>query len=141
MKVSKKLMALLALPVLSVAIAAEDCKDGVCPVPTSAPGAKQIQNAPKTMEEALKFLPATVMEIKGGKKITRDEIIKKFKTMIPEQFIGQVPQPQMKKMVEGLLDLEVMGALAAKNGYKPSADAVKKTIKDQLAKLTPEQRA
>ena len=61
MKVTKTMLALIALPMISVATAQN------APVPTMAPGAKQIQVAPKTMEEALKFLPDTVMVVNGKK--------------------------------------------------------------------------
>ena len=139
MKVSKKLLALLMLPVFSAAIAAEDCKDGVCPIPAPAPGAKQVQNAPKTVEEALKFLPETVMEV-GGKKITKAEIVAKVKTAVPEQFIGQVPEAQLKQMIQGLLDLEILSAVAEKAGYAATEARVREMLKKQIAGLTPEQK-
>lgn len=138
MKISKKWLALLAFPLISSAIAAEDCKDGVCPIPTSAPGAKQIQNAPKTVEEALKFLPETVMEV-NGKKVTKGQIVEKVKAAVPAQFIGQIPEAQMKEMVKGLLDMEILAALAENEGYTASEEKMKAALKDQLSKLTPEQ--
>lgn len=133
MKVSKTLLALLALPMFSAAMAAE------APKPTMAPGAKQIQAAPKTMDEALKFLPAVVMEV-GGKKITKAQVVDTLKKMVPEQFVGRLPDAQLKQMVQGMLDLEIMGALAAKNGYAPSEAAVKAMLKAEMAKLTPDQK-
>lgn len=133
MKVSKTLLALLALPMFSVAMAAE------APKPTMAPGAKQIQAAPKSMDEALKFLPAVVMEV-GGKKITKAQIVDSLKKMVPEQFVGSLPEAKLKQMVNGMLDLEIMGALAAKNGYAPSEAAVKSMLNAEMAKLTPDQK-
>lgn len=133
MKVSKKILALLALPMLSVATAQN------APVPTMAPGAKQIQNAPKSMEEALKFLPDTLMVV-NGRKVTKDKVVKTLKTMVPEQYIGQLPQAQLKQMVMGMLDMEIMAAVAEKAGYKPSAATVKAKLQEQWAKLAPEQQ-
>ncbi|MBE6405339.1 MAG: hypothetical protein E7040_04885 [Lentisphaerae bacterium] len=133
MKVSKTLLALLALPMLSVATAQN------APVPTMAPGAKQIQNAPKNMNEALKFLPDTLMVV-NGRKVTKDKIIKTLKAMVPEQYIGQLPQAQLKQMVMGMLDMEIMAAVAERAGYKPSAAVVKAKLQEQWAKLTPEQK-
>ena len=134
MKVSKTLLALLTLPMFSVAMAAE------APNPTMAPGAKQIQNAPKTMAEALKFLPDVVM-VAGNKKVTKAEIVETLKKMVPEQFVGRLPEAQLKQMVQGMLDLEILNVLAAKNGYTPSEAAVKEIMKAEMAKLTPEQKA
>ena len=140
MKASKKWMALLALPLFTAAFAADsDCKDGVCPVPAPAPGAKAIQNAPKTAEEALKFLPETVMTV-NGTQVKKAEIVEKVKAMVPAQFLGQIPQAQMKEMVKGLLDLEVLTALADKDGYKPSEERVRKMINEQMAKLPADQK-
>lgn len=133
MKVSKTVLALLALPMFSVAMAQN------VPVPTMAPGAKQIKNAPKTMAEALKFLPDVVAEI-GGKKIKKADVVNKLKQMVPEQFVGQLPEAQLKQMVNGMIDLEILAALAAKNGYAPSEAGVKTMLKAELAKLTPDQK-
>lgn len=133
MKVTKTLLALLALPLFSAAMAQN------APVPTMAPGAQQLKNAPKTMAEALKFLPDVVLEA-GGKKVTKTDVINKLKNVVPEQFIGQLPQAQLKQMVNGLIELEIMEALAAKNGYPASEANVKAIMKAQLAKMTPEQK-
>lgn len=155
MKTAKNWTAVLALSVLTAAFAADtNCKDGVCelpaakteakkeqaaPVPAPAPGAKAIQAAPKTIEEALSFLPDDVMTV-AGKQIKKADVVEKIKTMIPPQFIGQIPLEQMKEMVKGLLDLEILTALAEKDGFKPSEELVRKMISEQLAKVTPEQK-
>ena len=139
MKVSKKWMTLLSLPVFSIAMAAEDCKNGVCPVPAPAPGAKQVQNAPKTVADALKHLPATLMEV-NGKKITREQAVEKIKAVVPDQYIGQIPQAQLNQMVMGLLDIEIMAALAEKDGYTPNAANVAKMLNEQLAKIPADQK-
>lgn len=133
MKVSKTVLALLTVPMISVATAAEP------PLPTAAPGAAKIAQAPKTMEEALKFLPDVVMVV-DGKKITKAQIVASLKKMIPEQFLGQLPEAQLKQMVNGFLDLEIIGALAAKDGYKPNEAAVKKALTEIYSKLSPEQK-
>ena len=133
MKATKTMLALLALPMISIATAQN------APVPTMAPGAKQIQAAPKSMAEALKFLPDTVGVI-NGKKITRTDIINILKKVVPEQYIGMLPEAQLKKMVNAALDMEIMVAVAEKAGFKPSADTVKAKLKAEFAKLTPEQK-
>ena len=104
-----------------------------------APGAKQIHNAPKNMDEALKFLPDTLMVV-NGRKVTKDKVNKALKAMVPEQYIGQLPQAQLKQMVMGMLDMEIMAAVAERAGYKMSAATVKAKLQDQWAKLTPEQK-
>ena len=124
MKVSKKFLTLLALPVFSVAMAQN------APIPTMAPGAKQIQNAPKTMGEALKFLPETVMTV-DGKKVTKADIIAILKNAVPEQFVAQIPQAQLKQMVSEVLNMKIMEALADKAGYKPSEAAVRAELEKQ----------
>ena len=133
MKVTKTMLALLALPMISIATAQN------APVPTMAPGVQKIQAAPKSMDEALKFLPDTVMVV-NGKKVTKSEIVNTLKTMVPEQYLGMISQDQLKKMVTNLLDMEIMVAIAEKEGFKQSADSIKAKLKEELAKLTPEQR-
>jgi parvulin-like peptidyl-prolyl isomerase len=133
MKVTKTMLALLALPMISIATAQN------APVPTMAPGAKQIQAAPKTMEEALKFLPDTVMVI-NGKKTMKADVVKTLKGMIPEQYLGMLPQDKLKSIVMNYLNIEIMAALAEKEGFKPSEAAVKEKLNAQLAMLTPEQK-
>ena len=60
--------------------------------------------------------------------------------MVPEQYIGMLPPEQLKKMIMGILDMEIMAAVAEKEGYKPSAALVKARLEAELAKLTPAQR-
>ena len=169
MKVSKKWMAVLALPTISFVMAAEPCKDGVCPVPAAkpaaqAPAAKPAAQAPaakpaapaakpaaapapapapapvvKSAEEVLKFLPEVVLEV-GNVKVTKAQVIAKFKAQIPEQFLGQIPEPQLKDMIKQMLTEDILLGIAEKNGFKPSEALVKKALQEQLAKLTPEQR-
>ncbi|MBQ9771345.1 MAG: peptidylprolyl isomerase [Lentisphaeria bacterium] len=133
MKVTKTMLALLALPMVAIATAQN------APVPTMAPGAKQIQAAPKTIAEALKFLPETVM-IVNGKKVTKTDVINDLKKIVPEQIVGMLPPAQLKTMVMNVLDLRIMIALAEKDGFKPNAAAVKAKLQAELAKLTPDQK-
>ena len=96
----------------------------------------------KSVAEIFSFLPDVLATI-GNKKITKADLIKQLGN-IPAEYLAQF-QPEMLKaqtrqMVNAMVEVEIMQALAAKAGIKPSKELVMSMIEKQIAAMTPEQR-
>lgn len=92
------------------------------------------------------FLPAVVAKV-DGKDVTKKEFVDfitpqlagpdgKMPPMVTPEMLVKVAPMQIKAFVDQKLVL----AAAEKAGFKPSAELVKKTLKDQLEKMPKEQR-
>ena len=100
--------------------------------------------APKTIEQALAFLPPVIAEGKGI-KITKENFIKDISMQIPPQALANMPEAQLKdiirKMVNGMVDRELIFQVVQKNGYKPSPKLVAAEFDRMLGQLPKEGRA
>ena len=136
------LSALLAGGLAAGAFAAEAAK-----ADTKAAPAAEVK-APKTLtaEDIFAGLPAVIAKV-DGKDITRDEFSKFVIAQFPDGKLPAIPA-EMKEMLQASLAAQAKSYVenlllqqeAAKAGYKPSADLVKKLIAEQEKSLTEDQK-
>lgn len=89
------------------------------------------------------FLPEVVATI-GDKKITKEQFIKDIEPMMAQSPMGGAMNPEMLKslaprIVNEMVNFMVLQQLAAKAGYKPSAELVVKEFDKMLEKAPKEQ--
>ncbi len=92
------------------------------------------------------FLPPVVAKV-NGKDVTKKEFIDFITPQLtgPDGKMLPMATPEMLSRiapmaVKGFVDQQLLLSAAEKAGFKPSADFVKKTYKDQLAQMPAEQR-
>ncbi|OQA84415.1 MAG: Peptidyl-prolyl cis-trans isomerase C [Lentisphaerae bacterium ADurb.Bin242] len=97
--------------------------------------------APKTLEEVFVFLPDPVATI-GDKKITKKDFLDQL-GKVPVEYLAQL-QPEMlkvqsKQIIDALVEAEILLALSAKAGIKPSKEMVIAEFDKKLKALPKEQ--
>lgn len=112
------------------------------PAPAAKPAAAPV--AKPTLESLLAFLPDTLAEI-NGKKLTKKEFIQMMAdSNVAPEMLAQFPQDLLKNLlaqqVSEMVDQMVFEQLAEKNGFKPSAELVKKELDRMYAKMDPQQK-
>ena len=85
------------------------------------------------------FLPNVVAEV-NGKKITKNEFIDFVASQIPGGKFPPMMTPEMlqslvPRMIKSYVDMPLILAAAEKAGFKPSKEAMIKSLKEQLAKI------
>ena len=85
------------------------------------------------------FLPAVVAEV-NGKKITKNEFIDYVASQMPDgkfppMMNAQMLQSLAPRMIKSYVDLPLILAAAEKAGFKPSKEAMVKSLKEQIAKI------
>ena len=110
--------------------------------------AAEAPQAPKMATEAQLFekLPDVLAKI-DGKDITKAEFINWIKLQTPDGQLPQIPeemvellQNQFPPMVQRFVEEKLLLEAAEKAGFKPSAEATRKLLDEQDAKLTEDQK-
>ena len=124
-------------------VSAADAKAQPKEAAPAAQAAKPAEPAkPKSVAEIFSFLPEVLATI-GDKKITKADFLKQLGSIPPEylaQFQPEMLKAQTRQMVNAMVEVEIMQALAAKAGIKPSKELVMAMIEKQIAAMSPEQR-
>ncbi len=106
-----------------------------------AKAAAPAKPAPKTLDEVFVFLPDPVATV-GDKKISKKEFLDQL-GKVPVEYIAQLTpdmlKTQAKQMVNSLVDMEVLLALAEKSGVKPSKELVLAEFDKKLKEMPKEQ--
>ncbi len=113
-----------------------------------AAAAEKAPEAPKMATEAQLFekLPDVLAKV-DGKDITKAEFINWIKLQTPDGNLPQIPeemvellQNQFPPMVQRFVEEKLLLEAAEKAGFKPSAEATRKLLDEQDAKLTEDQK-
>ena len=106
-----------------------------------AKAAAPAKPAPKTLDEVFVFLPDPVATV-GNKKISKKEFLDQL-GKVPVEYIAQLTpdmlKTQAKQMVNSLVDMEVLLALAEKSGVKPTKELVIAEFDKKLKEMPKEQ--
>ncbi|MBQ4107498.1 MAG: peptidylprolyl isomerase [Lentisphaeria bacterium] len=122
-------------------------KKAPAPAPAAVEAPQQAE-APKmaTEEQLFGSLPAVIAKM-NGKDITKADFIAWIKSQSPNGKLPEIPaemaelfQNQFAQMVTRFMDEKLLLAAAEKAGYKPSAEAARKFLDEQDAKLTEDQK-
>ena len=129
----------------TVSVEAVDAKSD-----TVAPAEAQLQPTDMKVGETAKsidakdpqiwsFLPAVVAEV-NGKKITKNEFIDYVASQMPggkfpPMMTAQMLQSLAPRMIKSYVDLPLIISAAEKAGFKPSKEAMVKSLKEQIAKI------
>jgi len=117
-------------------------------VKKAAENAVEAMQAPKMATEAQLFekLPDVLAKV-DGKDVTKAEFINWIKLQTPDGKLPQIPeemvellQNQFPPMVQRFVEEKLLLEAAEKAGFKPSAEATRKLLDEQDAKLTEDQK-
>lgn len=123
-------------------VASTNAKKGIKKITLTPAMLKQIQMK-KAKPIDWSFLPETIAEV-NGKKINKKVLISFFESQIKMMpYPVRITTAQVKKFAHQLVDQmvsqQILLGLAAKAGFKPSAEMVKKGINSKLKELKPVQ--
>lgn len=126
----------------TAAVAAADAKEAAAEAELK-PTDMKVGETAKTIDakdpKIWAFLPNVVAEV-NGKKITKTEFINYVASQMPNGKFPPMMTPQMlqslaPRMIKSYVDLPLILAAAEKAGFKPSKEAMVKSLKDQIAKI------
>ena len=147
MKTTKLIVSAAGLTVAAAClfgtVSAADAK--AQPQKAAAKPAEKPQNAPKkpqTLAEAFSFLPDTLATI-GNRKITKKDLLDRLGNVPPEmlaQFPPEMLKAQVKQLIDGLVNEEILIMLAEKAGIKPTKELLLAEMDKELKAMPPQQR-
>ena len=107
------------------------------PAKKAAPAPAKAPAKVKTIDEVFSFLPPVLATI-GDKKITKQDFLKQLGN-VPVEYLSQYPaetlKAQTKQMIDEMVKMEILLAVAEKAGYKATPEAVAAMIDKQFKAL------